>query len=100
MSDQPKPRPLFALRIKMPHSIDDGAVRFLAPDREQERNALAVFEDEVGRIVAEEVAARDAEAAELRRLLGLVWLDYKASNYLDLEPADRAAVRAALEGKS
>jgi hypothetical protein len=53
---------MFSLRICMPHSIDEGAVRFLRPDGEDYENALAVFERECVRIVAEECASRDAEA--------------------------------------
>ena len=61
---------LFNLRIRMAHSIDAGAVRFLLPDRHAgDETPLAAFERELRRIVDEEVAKATAEKdAEVERL--------------------------------
>jgi hypothetical protein len=94
---------MFSLRICMPHSIDEGAVRFLRPDGEDYENALAVFERECVRIVAEECASRDAEVARLRAVLEKIVAvprnDIDGSWKLDVEQMVWLA-RKALEGKS
>jgi hypothetical protein len=94
----------FFLRIAMPHSVDAGAVRFLRPDGETERNALAVFEQEMAKLVAEAaaqaalgmMAAKDAEIARLRAALEEIAGMWRMREVTDAEELNRSVKIAML----